>query len=449
MASLPAHLREALECTPSASLCVAFSGGPDSTALLHALAQLPAARARGLRALHVDHGLHPDSATWAAHCQQFCTTLGVRCAVLAVAVARRSGDGLEAAARDARYAALSGALHPGEYLLTAHHRDDQVETVLLKLLRGAGPQGLSGMHERRAFGPGQLWRPLLDVPRQSLHDYVAAHALDCIDDPSNRDTALARNYLRHDLLPQLLARWPHAVDAITHSAALCRDADETLQRQWRAALDTLRDAHTGSLAADGWLALAPALRHPLLDHWLHARGLRAPTSAQRRQIERQCQARAGQLPCIRWANTELHIWKGRLWARRITPPPAADWHASWDGAPLALPDGSVLSLAPAHARLDPPLTVRLRRGGEKLKPAGDRHTRELRDLFQQAAVPPWQRSVYPLLYIGDELVGVADHWRSERGAVLFAAAGATPRWSAAGAEFTSWLAYDATPDIAH
>jgi tRNA(Ile)-lysidine synthase len=425
------HLLAALAAVPSAPLGVAFSGGPDSTALLHALAQLPEARARSLRALHVDHGLHAHSAAWAEHCRRFCATLGLPCEVLRVQLDNSRGEGLEAAARRARYDALAAQLREGEWLLLAHHRDDQAETVLLKLLRGAGPQGLGGMRERRPFGRGQLWRPLLASSRRQLRDYVEAHQLDCIDDPSNGDTRMARNQLRREILPRLVRHWPQAVDSILHSAALSRAAADALRVQWLAAFDVLHDPAHGSLYADGWLALNPALREPLLDHWLHARGLPAPTTAQRRQIERQCSARAGQLPCIRWAGAELHIWKGRLWA---LPPEAAietDWELSWHGEPLALPGGGKLSLTHAGAHLAEPLSVRLRRGGERIKPAGDVHTRELRDLFQQGLVPPWRRAVCPLLYADDELVAVAGRWVSARGAAIFQQAGAQPHWQPA------------------
>jgi tRNA(Ile)-lysidine synthase len=426
--ALHQHLHAALAAAPPAALCVAFSGGPDSSALLHALAQLPEARARGLRALHVDHGLHPDSAGWAAHCERFCAALGVPCEVLRVQVGGDTGRGVEAAARDARYAALATQLRDGEYLLLGHHRDDQAETVLLKLLRGAGPEGLGGMRALRPFGRGQLWRPLLELPRQQLRDYAEARQLDCIDDPSNRDTRLARNQLRHEILPRLAQHWPQAVDSILHSAALSRAAAEALRVPWMAALENLHDPATGSLDAAGWLALNPALREPLLDHWLHARGLPAPTTAQRRQIEFQCSARPGRLPCIRWAGAELHIWKGRLWALLPECPIDPDWTQSWRGEPLVLPDGGTLSLTDAEARLAAPLDVRLRRGGERIKPAGDTHTRELRDLFQQARLPPWQRTTCPLLYADNELVAVADRWITDRGAALFGRAGGLPRW---------------------
>ncbi|RCS31177.1 tRNA lysidine(34) synthetase TilS [Rhodanobacter denitrificans] len=427
---LQAHLQASLAAMPPAPLCVAFSGGPDSTALLHALTQLPEARRRGLRALHVDHGLHPDSAAWAEHCRHFCAALGLPCEMLCVQVERGAGNGLEAAARHARHAALAAQLRDGEYLLLGHHRDDQVETVLLKLLRGAGPEGLGGMRTLRPFGRGQLWRPLLALSRQQLRDYVEAQRLDVIDDPSNADTSLARNRLRHEILPRLAPCWPQAADSILHSAALCRAAAEALRLQWLTAFDALHDPASGSLETAGWLALMPALREPLLDHWLHLRGLPAPTSAQRRQIERQCGARPGRLPCIRWAGAELHLWKGRLWA--LPPERAVDagWQATWHGEPLALPEGGELSLTVEGTRLAEPLLVRLRRGGERIRPDGDAHTRELRDLFQQAQLPPWRRNACPLLYAGDELVAVADRWINARGAAIFRQAGASLHWHA-------------------
>jgi len=426
------HLTTALVTAPAIPLCVAYSGGPDSTALLHALAQLPAARARGLRALHIDHGLHADSAAWADHCRDFCDSLELPCEVLRVQVDTHRGEGLEAAARRARYAAFEKALHANEWLLLGHHRDDQAETVLLKLLRGAGPEGLGGMRAQRPLGHGQLWRPLLhDISRTQLRDYIDAYQLPCIDDPSNSDIRLARNHLRHEILPRLAHHWPQALDSIQHSAALIRAATDTLRTQWLAALDTLRDPATDSLHVGGWLALDTALRDPLLDHWLHTRGLPAPTTAQRRQIERQCTAREGQLPCICWYGAELHIWKDRLWAIPPQAPLDPMWQAPWLGEPLSLPDGGQLTLLDAATHLAVPLEVRLRRGGERIKPAGDAHTRELRDLFQQGQIPPWRRHACPLLYAGDELIAVADRWLSERGAAIFAQTGAKLCWKAA------------------
>jgi tRNA(Ile)-lysidine synthase len=408
-------------------LCVAFSGGPDSTALLHALAQLPEAGARGLRAMHVDHGLHPDSPRWAAHCRAFCATLGVACAVHVVRVDRASGIGLEAAARHARYAVFAEHLHASERLIFGHHQDDQAETVLLKLLRGAGPEGLGGMREQRALGHGSVWRPLLRLPRQVLRDYVAEHNLPCIHDPSNDDRQLARNHLRHDVMPLLKAYWPQATVSIAHSASLCRIAADELQQDWLAAYENLRDDASNSLDARAWLALPSALRDPLLAHWLHAQGLTAPTTAQRQQIERQCTAQDGQLPRIQWPGAEVHVWKHRLWA--MAPRKDINWPGAlpWQGEPMMLPGGGLLSLEPA-TRLPLLLSVRARSGGERIKPARDNHTRELRALFQSGAIPPWLRDGCPLLYEGDKLIAIADRWLSERAEMIFDQAGARPRW---------------------
>jgi tRNA(Ile)-lysidine synthase len=423
-------LCQALNAHPHETLCVAYSGGPDSTAVLHALANLPEARARGLRAIHVDHSLHAQSAQWAAHCRAFCATLGLPCEVHVASVDRAAGIGLEAAARHARYAIFAERLHAHERLVFGHHRDDQAETVLLKLLRGAGPEGLGGMRVERPLGRGTIWRPLLDTPRQMLRDYVIAHDLPCIHDPSNDDQQLARNHLRHSILPLLQAHWPQAAISIAHSARLCREAADTLQHDWRAAYESLRDEETNSLDARGWLALAPALRDPLLAHWLHTQGLTAPTTAQRRQIERQCSAQHGQLPCIQWPGAEVHVWKNRLWAmprRKRTEWPA---ELRWQGERLLLPDGGLLSMQPL-VQLPIALRVRWRSGGEQIKPAGDRYTRDLRSLFQSAEIPPWRREGLPLIYEGDELIAVADRWLSTRAEALFQPLGARVHWQPA------------------
>jgi tRNA(Ile)-lysidine synthase len=426
-ASLSEALQQALRTHPDGTLCVAFSGGPDSTAVLHALAHLSEARERGLRALHVDHGLQTESAHWAAHCRAFCATLGIPCDVRVAQVNRAAAVGLEAAAREARYAIFAAHLHAGERLVFGHHQDDQAETVLLKLLRGAGPEGLGGMRDERPLGDGMAWRPLLDMPRQVLREYVQLHGLPCIHDASNDDRQLARNHLRHEVMPLLKAYWPQATVSITHSAMLSRVAADTLQEDWRAAFENLRDDATNSLDAGGWRALPAAWRAPLLAHWLHAQGLPAPTTAQRLQIERQCTVQHGQLPCIRWRGAELHVWKHRLWA--LEPRHRASAHAEldWQGEPLPLPDGGMLISEPA-TRLPVALRVRWRSGGERMKPVGSRHTRELRLLFQEGAVPPWQRDNCPLLYEGDNLIAIGDRWLSERAEAIFSAAQTRPRW---------------------
>ena len=422
--SLTDHLARALDDAPGVPLVVAFSGGPDSTALLHALAsQMPRPP---LRALHVDHGLHADSATWAVHCRRFCDSLGVPVDVIRVTVDLTRGEGIEAAARRARHDAFASALKPGEYVVLAHHRDDQMETVLLKLMRGAGPDGLAGMKALRPSGAGMLWRPLLDLPRAALLDHIAANGLSTLHDPSNDDPRIARGYLRATVIPALMDQWPQAAVSITHSARLCREAADGLREGWIDALDHLRrDENT--LDARGWLDLRPAWRAPLLDHWLHAAGLSAPTTAQRDVLERQIrEASAERLPLVGWQDTEIRVWKGRLWAMSRCQPFDEAWSAAWHGEPLALPGGGVLSLG--DTRLPEPLTVRYRRAGDRIRTAGNHITKELRDLFQEGAVPPWRRPRMPLLCENGSLIAVADRWVSDRGKALFDGAGALPVW---------------------
>ncbi|GAP66525.1 tRNA(Ile)-lysidine synthase [Mizugakiibacter sediminis] len=432
VASLTACLQHALAARAAGPLCVGYSGGPDSTALLHALAALPEARARGLRALHVDHGLHADSARWAAHCRAFAAALQVPLAVVRVEVPRGRGEGLEAAAREARHAAFAAELREGETLVLAQHRDDQAETVLLKLLRGAGPEGLGGMRGERAFARGRLWRPLLALPRAALAGYVRAHALPCIEDPANADPALARSFLRREILPRLAQHWPQAPQAIAHAAAACRDAADYLVREAATARARLQGLDPATLDAAGWAALPAALRTPVLEGWLRELGLPAPARAQAAELLRQIETcAADRVPRIAWPGAELRLWRGLLYAMAPLPEAPRDWRTPWDGAALQLPaHGGVLTLeAEAPAPLDMPLEVRVGASGVRFKPAGDRHTRELRDLYQQAGVPPWQRARCPLIHAADgTLLAVADLWCSEAGATLFERLAARPRW---------------------
>lgn len=419
-------------------LCVAFSGGADSTALLHALAQLPQARERGLRALHVDHGLHADSTHWSQHCKNFCETLDVPIEIVRVEVVRDKSEGLEAAARRARHAEFANAIESGEWIVLAHHRDDQIETVLLKLLRGSGPQGLGGMRERRTLGQGVLWRPLLDLPRSILREYVVLHDLPFIEDPSNADTRLSRNFLRAEILPKLNSHWPYASESIIDSAALCREAAAFLDEQAQLTLARLWDSSNDTLAAHGWRALPDALRRLVLERWLNGQNLSAPPPSRCEELRRQiADAREDREPCIEWAGGEIHLWRGALHALRTLPAIPKDWEAQWDGAPLELPAGiGVLSLrtadaseASVHPLLASPLRVHFRRGGERIKPAGDAHTRELRDLFQRAGIPPWRRARIPLIYRGDELLAVGDLWTSAAGIEFFERHGIKLHWS--------------------
>jgi tRNA(Ile)-lysidine synthase len=426
------HLSAALAQLAPGAIVVAFSGGMDSSVLLHALAQLPQARACGLRALHVDHGLHAASGQWARQCREFAARLDIACDCV-VAQVEASGSGIEAAARTARYRAFAEQLAGGDVLALAHHADDQAETVLLKLLRGAGPEGLAGMRPLRAFAGGSLWRPLLGVPRAVLREHAAAAGLLFVDDPSNRDLRLRRNFLRAEILPRLHQHWPQASTAIAHSAAWSAAAAAFIEDAAHAALARIADADDGTLRWRAWLELDDALRDPVLRLWLRRMELAEPTHVQLAELERQLREAGEHSPCVGWKGAEVRRYRERLYAMRPLRPLPHEWSADWDGGPLRLPDASLLRLEPLAAdgaTLQPPprLGVGYRRGGERLKPAGSAHTRELRLLLQEAGVPPWMRPRLPLIRLEGELIAVADLFVSAAGRELFDRLGARIAW---------------------
>jgi len=412
---------------PGGALLVAFSGGMDSTVLLHALAQLPAARMRGLRALHVDHGLHDDSAAWARACAATAQALDVPLDIVRVDIAR-DGGGLEDAARRARRAALAQRLAPGEIVALAQHRDDQAETILLKLLRGAGPEGLAGMRTVRQFAQGYLWRPLLGLPRAALAEHARAHALRWLDDPSNRDTRLRRNFLRAEILPRLLERWPDAPAALAHSATWARQAADFIAAQAERELAGMQGLDPATLDWRCWLALPDALRDPVLRLWLRQLELDEPAHFHVAELERQLRGSAtDRHPCVRWGATEVRRYRDLLYALQPPPPVPAGWTTPWSGERLALPGGGTLELAGAETS-GAALQVRYRRGGERLRPAGKPHSRQLRLLLQEGGVPPWLRARVPLIFDGEQLLAAADLYLSDAAQALCARLDARIVW---------------------
>ncbi|KFN49641.1 tRNA lysidine(34) synthetase TilS [Arenimonas composti] len=418
-------------------IAVAFSGGLDSTVLLHLLAGDPAARARGLRALHVDHGLHADSAAWAEHCAGICAALGVDFASRRVGVVA-TGEGLEAAARRARHGALVAMQRPGEVIALAHHRDDQAETVLLRLLRGAG-DGLAGMRVLRPFGSGALWRPLLAVARSDIEAWARARDLAWLDDPANDALRHDRNFLRHEILPRLATRWPQASAALARSAALLATQADLLGGEDAQRLAALRGGDPAWLDLAGLRALVPEWRARVLRAWLAALGLPPAPAARLATIGHDLVAAqaadgnaaadgadggdagdSGDGGLVEWPGAQVRRWRGRLWAG---PPPVtlpADFETRWDGrAPLPLPTGVTLALvgpgtAPP-ACFPEPLCVRARRGGERLRLPGRSHSHALKHLLQDAGVPPWERAALPLLFAADgELLAAGDRLVSAR-----------------------------------
>lgn len=417
-------------------LAVALSGGMDSSVLLHCLSLLPAARARGLRAVHVDHGLHADSADWAAHCERLCARHDVAFVRVQAKVERDRGFGLEGAARRARFAALQGALEADEIVVFAHHREDQAETVLLKLLRGAGPEGLAAMRGVRPFGCGLAWRPLLDVPRSRLLEHARQFKLDWITDPSNSDTRIDRNFLRIEILPRLREHWPETDTSFSQSARWILAAADFVDTQSEQALARVQGLDPSTLHLREWLDLPEALRDPVLRRWLRENNLPEPTRYQAGELFRQlASAAVDKLPCLRWPGAEVRRYRTLMYALKPLQLPDPGWEHAWDGRPLELP-AAVGTLAmipnPGHhaSPVTPSLRVRFRRGGETLRLNAGGYRRDLRDLFQEAGIPPWQRSRVPMVFdANDELLAIADLWTTDRGRAHFAMLGHRPAWN--------------------
>ncbi|AKA26355.1 tRNA lysidine(34) synthetase TilS [Pseudomonas chlororaphis] len=390
---------------------IAFSGGLDSTVLLHLLAELRQRHSLPpLSAVHVHHGLQAVADAWPEHCRAQCEALGIALQVVSVRV--QAGASLERAAREARYAAFEQVIGSNELLLTAQHRDDQAETLLFRLLRGAGVRGLSAMPASRALGAGHLLRPLMDVSRAELERYACEHQLCWINDPSNQDSQFSRNYLRHQVFPLLTARWPQAIGSMTRSAAHLREARELLDDL--ALIDLQQASEAGqfdwlglpSLLMAPLLGLSPARQRNALSHWL-SRFTPLPDSDHWAGWQALRDAAADSCPVWRLGQGELQRAAGRIWwlpTGWLQPPVApADWT---DGAvPLELPGNGQAQFrgrAPQG-----PLQVRYRQGGEVMQLPGRGH-RDLKRLLNEAGLPAFVRGRLPLLYRGGQLLAVAN-----------------------------------------
>ena len=448
------ELARLVQAFPDVSLCVALSGGVDSTALLAALAA-KRPRSLQLRALHVDHGLRPASKQWAAHCRKLARNLHVPLKVLATKVERSRGVSLEAAARDARYGLLTAALHPGEILLTAHHSDDQLETVLLQLLRGSGLPGISAMPALAPFADGFLARPLLSRSRAELETWVREQGLTWVEDDTNVDESLDRNYLRLRILPLIRDRWPGAATAVARSARHAAEAQSLLDGLALADVDRAR--YGESLSAQSLRALAPDRRRNALRFWITRAGFLAPDTRRLEELAGPLlDARPDANPFVTWGEGEgsvcaqrhgdlLSLRKessrglsshpsptSRRVSSRVAPisraalitpavpaaptaptaqlsthtTPPADLVWSWhDSLTYELPrDLGNLELEPDPRgpldldSLPPRLTIRWRVGGERISPRPGGPRRALKNLLQESHVPVPERARLPLLF---------------------------------------------------
>lgn len=409
-----------------------FSGGLDSTVLLHHAAQ---AQWPHLQALHVHHGLQPAADGWARQCRQQCKTLGVPFKLLKVKVDASAGEGMEAAARRARYDAIRKLLKAGDLVITAHHRDDQAETVLMRLLRGSGIAGVAAMQPLSPFPPAQLWRPLLEIPRVQLRAYAEYHDLQWVEDPHNQNPRYARSYLRTQVMPALAKHWPQAQDSLTRFAQHAGDAQQLLNELAASDLQTLgwvsrQPSANGGLRPDGLtpptvcvsiaaiLKFSSARRSNALRYWIAQHGFEAPSADTLQRLEKEVlQARPDATPLLHVGAYDFRRYRDALYLLHSLPPvPPKKWEAEWRGRKLELPEGC--GTLYSGKRFTPPLTVRFARGGERIQLPGHARSHSLKNLFQQAGIPPWQRQRLPLIYLQHQLLCVSGRWATEQGARL-------------------------------
>ena len=415
----PQRLRAALErglheagATP-AGYCIALSGGLDSTVLAAAIAASGTGGEPALRAIHVDHGLHPDSAQWSAHCRRLAERLGMPCEIVAVDARPAAGESPEAAARAARYDALAARMQPREVLLTAHHGDDQLETVLLQWLRGGGLSAVAGIRPVAPFAAGWLARPMLGFTRVELETWARAQGLAWLEDPSNADPRFDRNYLRLEILPRLRARWPAAAVTVARVAEQAAEALDVAAGVAAADLSALVEGETLVLSP---LERLPSARQRLaLRAWLRTRGVAVPSAATLEALRRDMlQADGDRMPVTRWPGAVVRRYRGRLYATANDAP--AGWQpARWTpGEPFDLGSDGRLELVAAtgvglsRGRLASGLEVIPRPEGGAFKPAGHPHHREVRKWLQEHGVLPWRRAGLPFIVVGGEIVAIGD-----------------------------------------
>jgi tRNA(Ile)-lysidine synthase len=407
----------------AARWCVALSGGPDSCALLHLLRGWQLASRQDspqLIAIHVNHGMQSASDQWQAHCEALCDTWEIPIVVVQ-AVVEKAGKGAEAAAREARYTAFESELSCGDVLFMGHHLDDQVETYMLRLMRGSGLSGLSAMATSRVLGEGELLRPLLGIQRSELEAYLEQHHLSAIEDPSNFDTAIDRNYLRQKVLPLLADRWSGyrqtVARAAVHASVAQAVIDECLPEPVTV-FSVMGDPGIEQRGLNGVSIDAAMIK---LRSWLRGQGLSMPDQLLLAEFLRQLrESAAAASPRLSNGDFELQRYRNCIYLLpEFTRDVADEEDVSLTiGEECSLPGSGKLTLTPAAAvglRLNTQdrLSVRWREGGERCRPVGRAYSARLKKLLQEFLVPPWWRERVPLLYLDGELLAVAGLWLCE------------------------------------
>jgi tRNA(Ile)-lysidine synthase len=393
-----------LECGVEKNYVLAYSGGLDSRVLLQVCTFIRNELPISLKAVHINHGLSPNAILWSKQCENTCRELSVDFQSVTIEAKITSNKSPEEIARIKRYDAFAELLMANDILLTAHQQDDQAETVLLQLFRGAGPKGLAAMPKIKPLGKALHARPLLDVTREELKAYALKNKLQWIEDESNHNVDLTRNFLRHDIIPLLKKRWPTITQTVSRSALHCAEATQLIEE---VAAKDLSVFSSNQLSLNFLLELTPARQRQVLRTWFNTLNIPIPSTVKLRQIQSDfLTAREDKSPYIQWKNVELRRYNNTLYVMKCLSDHDSHQSFIWDlKKPLILPNIGELHVVKNDSNIQK-VSVRFRQGGEKCVLPGRDHHHELKKLFQCWKVPPWERDRVPLVYVDDQLIAV-------------------------------------------
>jgi len=398
---------------------VGYSGGVDSHVLLHLCASLDDLRGK-ITAVYVHHGLQADASLWAEHCQKIAESLQVNFIELRVDATAVSGESPEEAARNARYAVLKPLVNANEMLMMGQHRDDQMETVLLQLFRGSGLRGLSGMPESAFFGKGLMVRPLLNVSKCDINQYAEDYDLHWIEDPSNQQNDYDRNFLRNDVIPLLKQRWVACDKTVARSARHCAEAQVVVSAVADELFYPVYSHVNKTLCVVQLRAHKSPRQQLIIRHWFQSLGLRMPAQGFVERIQTEViAAREDSDPILAGQGCFIRRYRDKLYClKQAEQEPLTDIVWSADKTAVEFTNYRTLSYAPAPAGIlyekwqKAKVTVKFRSGGEKIRLPNRKENHSLKNLFQEAGIPPWERDITPLVYLNNKLAAVGDLWIS-------------------------------------
>ncbi len=403
------------------NIIVGYSGGVDSHVLLHLLADLPEFKHK-ITAVYVHHGIQACADAWVVHCQNCSEILGVKFKVLRVDGQAAQGESPEEAARNARYQAFKDMLTADDVLLFAQHRNDQLETVLLQLFRGAGLKGLSGMPTQVLFAAGVLLRPLLDVSQEDIKQYALQHQLQWIEDPSNQDTQFDRNFLRQKVMPLLEQRWPSLDKTVARVASHCAEAQTILSANAKEQMLRLYNQQQQCLLISSLLQHDVLMQQQIVREWLGYLGMRMPSvKVMQAILQNILVARQEANPIVRHDGFDIQRYRDGLYL--VTPQVPFDasqvflWHDT--SQPLCLNNNGLLQAYTAQQGIAIDLwqqgtvQIKYRQGREKIALAHRHGRHSFKKLFQEAGIAPWLRERIPVIYIDGKIAAIADFWVSK------------------------------------